>query len=490
MKVTYKLLIIAACCLPVQAFASEKLSVSELLDRYAANQNKIKSLIAKTEVAWIPSTEGIQDQKPRQSRDIVEFRYEHSGKDFKAYTCRTSFNLDDNGIWVEEKSRSTKHLWRDKRYYSYYRGPRLEVSKLYISPDPKFAGDKEPPAMPWDGVGPFRGILSGDVERIDSILRKSDSLSVRSALERVGSVDCYVIDAKSKHGTYAIWLDPEHGYGIAKAIVRKGPEDYIRGRPRSNYIGNPTDNYTDVTENVRFECVDGIWFPMEFELSSTDERKNETLSGRTQYKVVYLDVNPDHNALGSFRLDIQDGTRVKIAEAPGIRYTWDNEKKFVVDQWDGSIKYVPKDWSILVGVGKPLPKFDGTNLNLSAEQIKDRAILLCFFDMKQRPSRDCLTQLAQKAEELNEKGVTIAAVQTSQVTEKTLNEWTKKNNIPFPVGMITADIEKTRFNWGVRVLPWMILTDKQHIVTAEGFNPAELNEKLGNNPKHKSGPTR
>jgi len=348
MKVTYKLLIIAACCLPVQAFASEKLSVSELLDRYAANQNKIKSLIAKTEVAWIPSTwipstEGIQDQKPRQSRSIVEFRYEHSGKDFKAYTCRTSFNLDDNGIWVEEKSRSKKYLWRDKRYYQYYRGPRLEVSKLYISSDPKLAGDKEPPAMPWDGVGPFRGILSYDAERIDSILRKSDSLSVRSALERVGSVDCYVIDAKSKHGTYAIWLDPEHGYGIAKAIVRKGPEDYIRGRPRSNYIINPIDNYTDVTENVRFECVDGIWFPMEFELSSTTESKNETLSGCTQYKVVYLDVNPDHNALGSFRLDgldIQDGTRVKIVEAPGIRYTWQDGKiipdvdEYVIEEID------------------------------------------------------------------------------------------------------------------------------------------------------------
>jgi len=363
MKVTYKLLIIAACCLPVQAFAAKKLSVSELLDRYAANQNKIKSLIAKTEVAWIPSTwipstEGIQHRKPRQSRSIVEFRYEHSGKDFKAYTCRTSFNLDDNGIWVEEKSRSTKHLWRDKRYYSYYRGPRLEVSKLYISSDPKFAGDKEPPAteMPWDGVGPFRGILSRDAERIDSILRKSDSLSVRSALERVGSVDCYVIDAKSKHGTYAIWLDPEHGYGIAKAIVRKGPEDYIRGRPRSNYINNPTDDYTDVTENVRFECVDGIWFPMEFELSSTTESKNETLSGCTQYKVVYLDVNPDHNALGSFRLDIQDGTRVKIAEAPGILYTWQDGKiipdvdEYVIEQIDKMAEELMAEGKVPLGL--------------------------------------------------------------------------------------------------------------------------------------------
>lgn len=348
------------CLVASNVVSAETLNALELLDRYAANQNKIKSLIAKTEVAWIPYTEGTSDQGPRQGRSIVEFRYEHSRKDFKAYTCRTSFNLDENEIWVEEKSKSTKTLWRDKHYYDYYKGPRLEVSKLYISSDPQFAGDKEPPAgeMSYDGVGPFRGILCSDVERIDSILKKSDSLSVRSALERVGLVDCYVIDAKSRHGTYTIWLDPKHGYGIAKAIVRKGPEDLRWGRPRSYYI-NPIDNSTDVTQNVRFECVDGIWFPMEFEISSTEESKNETLSGCMQYKVVYLDVNPDHNVLGSFRLDrldIQDGTRVKIAEAPGIRYTWQEGKiipdvdEYVIDEIDRMTEELMAEGEIPAGL--------------------------------------------------------------------------------------------------------------------------------------------
>ena len=40
--------------------------------------------------------------------------------------------------------------------------------------------------------------------------------------------------------------------------------------------------------------------------------------------------------------------------------------------------------------------------------------------------------------------------------------------------------EQIRFNWGVKSLPWLILTDKNHIVTAEGFNIAELNEKVQN----------
>jgi len=31
----------------------------------------------------------------------------------------------------------------------------------------------------------------------------------------------------------------------------------------------------------------------------------------------------------------------------------------------------------------------------------------------------------------------------------------------------------------VRLLPWLILTDKQHIVIAEGFGLDELDEKIG-----------
>ncbi len=70
------------------------------------------------------------------------------------------------------------------------------------------------------------------------------------------------------------------------------------------------------------------------------------------------------------------------------------------------------------------------------------------------------------------------AVQASKVSEKTLNGWIKKNNILFPVGMITADIKKTRFAWGVRSLPWLILTDKEHIVSAEGFALEEMGERI------------
>ena len=98
--------------------------------------------------------------------------------------------------------------------------------------------------------------------------------------------------------------------------------------------------------------------------------------------------------------------------------------------------------------------------------------------MNQRPSRNCLLQLSKRAQELKAKDVVVVAIQASTVDEDKLNDWIKNNNIPFLIGMIHDNEEKTCFTWGVRSLPWLILTDKKHIVLEEGFNISELNSKL------------
>jgi hypothetical protein len=54
----------------------------------------------------------------------------------------------------------------------------------------------------------------------------------------------------------------------------------------------------------------------------------------------------------------------------------------------------------------------------------------------------------------------------------------KKNNVQFPIGMVQGYEDKTRFTWCVRSLPWLILTDEQLIVRAEGFGINELDEKI------------
>ena len=129
-------------------------------------------------------------------------------------------------------------------------------------------------------------------------------------------------------------------------------------------------------------------------------------------------------------------------------------------------------------VGKPLPEIEDLKIAPSPTDADNRMILVCFWDMQQRPSRHCLRQLSTRAQELKTKDISIVAVQVSMVDEEGLEEWMSQNSIAFPVGMIQGDVEKSRIAWGVRSLPWLILTDKEHIVRAEGFALEELSERI------------
>ncbi|MBN1973180.1 MAG: redoxin domain-containing protein, partial [Sedimentisphaerales bacterium] len=136
-------------------------------------------------------------------------------------------------------------------------------------------------------------------------------------------------------------------------------------------------------------------------------------------------------------------------------------------------------------VGKPLPELKYFQIE-SQPDISNKIVLVCFFDIEQRPSRSSILELNKNANELKSKDIEIIAIQASTIEQEYLDKWLKENSIDFPVGMIKANPstslgtgeEQTIFNWGVKALPWLILTDKEHIVMAEGFSLNELDEKI------------
>jgi hypothetical protein len=145
------------------------------------------------------------------------------------------------------------------------------------------------------------------------------------------------------------------------------------------------------------------------------------------------------------------------------------------DVLSGRIKPGPRYKSL---IGTKLPSLKPLVDDTITPLISEKVVLICFFDMNQRSSRHCVTQLAGQAEQLKSKGVAVVAVQASRMEREDLNQWVKKYNIPFPIGMIQDDSEKARFNWGVKSLPWLILTDNKHIVRGEGFALNELDVNL------------
>jgi hypothetical protein len=115
---------------------------------------------------------------------------------------------------------------------------------------------------------------------------------------------------------------------------------------------------------------------------------------------------------------------------------------------------------------------------------KGKMILLCLFDMGQRPSRNCLQQLGRRAPQLNERGVVVVAAQAAAADRTQLDHWIKENNIVLPIGMMRDDPGRTLVAWGVQSLPWLILTDSRHVVRAEGFSLDELEAKTQGEDEH------
>ena len=127
--------------------------------------------------------------------------------------------------------------------------------------------------------------------------------------------------------------------------------------------------------------------------------------------------------------------------------------------------------------GKALP--DLTPLGLAADAAPSgKPVLLCLLDVEQRPSRRMARLLAEQHDALRRKGLTLLAAQASVTGTDAFKEWQAANPVPFPIGRVSEQSEKTRWATDQASFPWLILTDGGGRVVAEGFALDELDAKL------------
>jgi type II secretory pathway component GspD/PulD (secretin) len=129
-------------------------------------------------------------------------------------------------------------------------------------------------------------------------------------------------------------------------------------------------------------------------------------------------------------------------------------------------------------LGKKLPEPDNIQNIDSLRQAEGKRILVCFWDSQQRPSRNLVGELAKRGKELASKNIAVMLIDTSGVEPAKLKEWLDNRNIPFTCGSIKYNVKDVLIRWGVRAQPWLILTDENGIVRAEGLSLEQLDEKL------------
>jgi hypothetical protein len=129
-------------------------------------------------------------------------------------------------------------------------------------------------------------------------------------------------------------------------------------------------------------------------------------------------------------------------------------------------------------VGGPLPRFNAPRIDAAVENARGKRVLLCFWDVGQRPSRNCIQRLSKEQAALESKGVVVIPVHTAAPGENPPDKWLTENRIPLLTETLDDGRAKARQIYGARVLPWLVLTDGNHIVTAEGFALDDLYARL------------
>jgi len=273
----------------------------ELLDKFAKAQDQIMCFIAKGEETTTGTGNGLG--------------------------YRSRFEMRFDGRRVVDRSWSwgqvtTERKWsrEDPWYLSYLRGvgdtqyeyqyaSKTDLGHVYATKPRRSPGP--------DCVTPLNLFyLWNDPDRVDVSMREAGpALRLREKMEPAGLVPspCYVLEARTSKGHYTLWLDPAHGYQMAKAELRQSPGDLV-GTYRLK------GNVLSLVRRVRFEQVEGIWVPMEAEKFSHHDAAAGGGTSEWHFKLTEFILNPDHNRLGSFVPDdIREGAAVSYQAAPGDR---------------------------------------------------------------------------------------------------------------------------------------------------------------------------
>ena len=321
-----------------------------------------------------------------------------------------------------------------------------------------------------DTGGPLFGRLyMTDRKNIIEIIKEAQDITLSNERENINGISCYEIKGKSKYGEITAYIAPDNGFSVMKWMINKGPEHYKGPLEIKNWIVT-----YEVKELIK---INDTFVPGAANHVNVIEEVNGIKHvGTCNYKTNNVVLKPDFDALGAFKINLPDDTPIRIMEHPELEYTWHGGK--IVDSYGHEVDLETMEPPSMIG--KTLPDLAQFNLNPNHAQAKNKMILICFWDMNQRPSRNAIQTMNKKASSLMDNGLYMVFIHTGPVAKQTLVPWLNQNEIQSLVGVSNESLPELGNTWGVQSLPWLILTDKNHVVVAEGFALNELNEKIRN----------
>ncbi len=136
-------------------------------------------------------------------------------------------------------------------------------------------------------------------------------------------------------------------------------------------------------------------------------------------------------------------------------------------------------------MGRPLPDLTNLEIGFDARRVKNKKVLVVFVDYTKRASQIAISQLQRYAWDFRHQNVAVVCIQVTPIDEDELKQWKKQNKISVPIAVLPGPGGQTpipslqrssdamsplRQQWGLRSLPWTILTDEHQQIAATGVN--------------------
>lgn len=310
-------------------------SLEELLDKHTATVDRcVKSFAIKTELT--SSADVKQTNEPRIRPGRSE---QHTITDLR-YDGRRARHITHSWGKLARETRTRKNpkvmsQIYDTDFRATYQGDigGPGYIKYNIGTPPQRYIDNVVQGL--GGFGAAFGFIDGG--RMETVLRRCGNATVRGQTENVNGSDCYVIDADTDYGRLTLWIDPEHGYLVAKERMVVEAGDKL-----SDYTFVAGQKQTSVMTIVAFKQINGVWIPTEKKGGGSMVHPGRTyITAATHAKLIEFLIGPDHEALKSFALDdFPDGSKVFCFEnrrgLPG-NYVWQDGK--VLDEKGHKVDY-------------------------------------------------------------------------------------------------------------------------------------------------------
>jgi len=178
--------------------------------------------------------------------------------------------------------------------------------------------------------------MGGGITNIPDVLDSDPGANLDT--EVINGTLCYVIKAKVPQGRVTAWIAPDKGFNLLKYIIHKGSGDFFKEKPMDE---TRMEEWTVTVDSIEYEKIGDILVPVSGRYTQKILFKGgDTKSTSIRVKRSDIQLRPDFEALGVFKIKLPDGTAVEIEGAPGIIYKWQDGKlianidKYTIEQID------------------------------------------------------------------------------------------------------------------------------------------------------------